>query len=157
MNRLIVCLISAFAISYAANTLDEMPYEERFENIEVELLVSYKLVSKNHLAERESYTVSRVMNNQTDKAYKVVGKCEIDASRYYIMDDMPYFIAFILKQEKEQMLECLFGYEVLIRESTSGRDNTISSRTRLEIAPTRIRARLLDKNIIVHIVAKEHV
>ena len=52
------------------------------------------------------------------------------------------------------MLECLYGYEVNVRESTKGRKNAISSKVSLEIAPTRIRAKLVDKSIVMYILAK---
>ncbi len=44
-----------------------------------------------------------------------------------------------------------------MRESTAGRNNSLNSRVRLEIAPTRVRAKLVDKSIIVYILSKENV
>ena len=128
-----------------ANELDNIPYNESFEDVEVELLISYKMISRDNVALKELYRVSHVMNYQGEKGYKVAAQCEIDASKYPIMDDMPYFITSILKQEKEQVLECLYAYEVHIRESTSGRNNALRSRVSLEIAPTRIKAKLVLK------------
>ncbi|WP_295699588.1 hypothetical protein [uncultured Helicobacter sp.] len=154
-NWLIIILLCVGL--YGANILDEIPHNENFEDVEVEILISYKMTSRNNLAERESYSVSHVMNYQGDKNHKVAGECEIDASKYPIMDDMPYFITTILKREKEQMLECLFAHEVYVRESTAGRNNSLNSRVRLEIAPTRVRAKLVDKSIIVYILSKENV
>ncbi|TLE00673.1 hypothetical protein [Helicobacter japonicus] len=140
-----------------ANELDNIPYNESFEDVEVELLISYKMISRDNVALKELYRVSHVMNYQGEKGYKVAAQCEIDASKYPIMDDMPYFITSILKQEKEQVLECLYAYEVHIRESTSGRNNALRSRVSLEIAPTRIKAKLVDKSIMMKILSKGQV
>ena len=140
-----------------ANTLDTLPYNEDFEDVEVELLISYKVISRDNLAQGELYRVSHVMNYQAHKGYKVVEECEIDASRYPIMDDMAYFITSIIKQEKEQVLECLLQHKVYVREDTSGRDNALQSRVKLEVAPTRVKAKLVNKSIMMYILAKEQV
>ncbi len=145
-------MLGAYVCAFGANKLDLLPYDERFDGLEVELLISYKVVSQDNLAQRERYRVSQVM--QEKSGYHITKECEIDASRYLIMDDMPYFISSVLKQEKEQVLECLYGYEVNVRESTKGRNNAISSKVSLEIAPTRIRAKLVDKSIVMYILAK---
>lgn len=149
---LFICFIGS--IAFGANTLDRLPYNEDFENAEVELLVSYKLISRDHIAQKERYQVSHVMHYKGTQADSVK-ECEIDASAYAIMDDMAYFITSILKQEKEQVLECLYNHEVKVRESTQGRDNALSSKVSLEIPPTRIRARLHNKSIFLKILAKE--
>ncbi len=155
MNKwLCVLFICIGVLLGEENVLDEMPYDESFEGVEVELLISYKIISKNNLIEGESYKVSHAMNYKSHK-YKVLGECEIDASGYNIMDDMPYFIMFILKREKEQVLECLFAHEVLVRENTNGRDNVLSSQVKLEIAPRRIKAKLVNKSIVMYILSKE--
>lgn len=145
-------MLSTWLCAFGANKLDLLPYDERFDGVEVELLISYKIVSQDNLAQRERYRVSQVM--QEKSGYHITKECEIDASRYLIMDDMPYFISSILKQEKEQVLECLYTHEINVRESTKGRNNAISSRVSLEIAPTRVRAKLVDKSIVMYILAK---
>ena len=155
--RFCIILLLCFSTLKGVSSLDELPYEERFENAEVELLISYKVVSKDNLAQRESYRVSHVMNYQAHKGYIVTQECEIDASRYPIMDDMAYYITSIIKQEKEQVLECLLQHKVYVREDTSGRDNALQSRVRLEIAPTRVKAKLVNKSIMMYILAKEQV
>lgn len=139
---------------FGASKLDEMPYNEEFDSVEVELLISYKVVSRDNVAERERYRVSHVMNYQGE-SYRVAKECEIDVSHYRVMDDMPYFIASLLKQEKEQVLECLYGNEVQVREATQGRNNALSSRVSLEIPPTRVKAMLVNKSIMLKILAKE--
>lgn len=145
-------ILGTWLCAFGANKLDLLPYDERLDGVEVELLISYKIISQDHLAQRERYRVSQVM--QEKSGYHIARECEIDASRYLIMDDMPYFISSILKQEKEQVLECLYGHEVNVRESTKGRNNTISSRVSLEIAPTRVRAKLVDKSVMMYVLAK---
>ena len=137
-----------------ADVLDRIPYNDAFDGLEVEVLISYKLVSQNHIAQKERYRVSHVMNYQGDEGYYPVKRCEIDASRYEIMDDMPYFIVSILRQEKEQVLECLYGNEVSVRESTLGKNNALTSRVSLEIPPTRARAVLSERSIILKILSK---
>lgn len=149
---IVVCLLLSFAL--CADKLDEMPYNDKFDSVEVELLISYKVVSKDNVAERERYRVSHVMNYQGEDS-KVARECEIDVSPYRIMDDMPYFIVSLLKQEKEQVLECLYSHEVQVREATQGRNNALSSRVSLEIPPTRVRAMLVNKSIMLKILAKE--
>ena len=59
-NWLIIILLCVGL--YGANILDEIPHNENFEDVEVEILISYKMTSRNNLAERESYSVSHVMN-----------------------------------------------------------------------------------------------
>lgn len=153
MYKLAVWLmLGTYLCAFGANKLDLLPYDEQFDGLEVELLISYKIVSQDNLAQRERYRVSQVM--QEKSGYHIIKECEIDASRYLIMDDMPYFISSILKQEKEQVLECLYGHEVNVRESAKGRDNAITSKVSLEIAPTRVRAKLIDKSIMMYILAK---
>lgn len=147
-----LCLFLNLALG--APKLDEMPYNEEFDSVEVELLISYKIVSKDNIAQRERYRVSHVMNYQGE-SYRVVRECEIDVSPYRIMDDMPYFITLLLKREKEQVLECLYSNEVQVREATQGRNNALSSRVSLEIPPTRVRAMLMNKSIVLKILAKE--
>lgn len=154
----ILLLICLFWVALNAHSiLDEIPYNDSFDGLEVEVLISYKLVSQNHLAQKERYRVSHVMNYQGDSrnGYRVVKECEIDVSNYEIMDDMPYFIVYILRQEKEKVLDCLYSNEVNIRESASGKDNVLTSRVSLEIMPTRARAMLLDKSIMLKILSKE--
>lgn len=147
-----LCLFLNLALG--VSKLDKMPYNEAFDSIEVELLISYKIVSQDNVAERERYRVSHVMNYRGE-SYRVVRECEIDASSYHIMDDMPYFITLLLKREKEQVLECLYGNEVQVREATRGRNNALSSRVSLEIPPTRVKAMLVNKSIMLKILAKE--
>lgn len=148
--------ISGVSVAFGASELDKLPYNEDFEGVRVELLISYKIISKDNLAIKESYRVSHAMNYKGDSLQRV-GECEIDASAYAIMDDMPYFITMILKREKEQVLECLLTQEVHIRERTNGRNSALSSRTTLAIPPTRVRARLENKSIILEILSKEGV
>ncbi|MCX2717254.1 hypothetical protein OQH61_05830 [Helicobacter sp. MIT 21-1697] len=155
-GRFLIFLL-CIGILNGANELDNIPYDESFDGVEVELLISYKMISKDNVALGERYRVSHAMNYQGEKGYKVAAQCEIDASRYPIMDDMPYFITSILKQEKEQVLECFYTYQVYVRESTKGRNNALSSRVSFEIAPTRIKAKLVDKSIILQILAKGRV
>lgn len=150
-----ITFVNMPSLLYGANALDMLPYNESFDGAEVELLISYKMISYNHLPQGEAYRVSHVMNYQASKGYRVVRVCEIDASRYPLMDDMPYFITSVLKLEKEQVLECLLGHEVYIRESASGRNNALSSKMRLEIPSTRVLAKLLNKSIMVYILSKE--
>lgn len=157
MCRRFLIFLLCVGILNGANELDMIPYNESFDGVEVELLISYKMISKDNVALGERYRVSHVMNYQNAKGYQVVAECEIDASRYPIMDDMPYFITSILKQEKEQVLECFYTYQVYVRESTKGRNNALSSRVSFEIAPTRIKAKLVDKSIMLQILSKGRV
>lgn len=152
---LLLCINVSINVLKGANALDMQPYNDNFENKEVELLISYKLISKDNLAQGERYRVSHVMNYQHQNGYEIVGECEIDASKYAIMDDMPYFITFILKREKEQVLDCLYTYEVRVRENTTSKNNTTTSRVSLEIAPTRVKAKLVNKSILLYILSKE--
>lgn len=156
LSLALALLISGISAAFGASELDKLPYNEDFEGVRVELLISYKIISKDNLAIKESYRVSHAMNYKGE-SLQSVGECEIDASAYAIMDDMPYFIAMIVKREKEQVLECLLAQEVHIRERTNGRNSALSSRTTLTIPPTRVRARLENKSIMLEILSKEGV
>jgi len=140
-------------MAFGVNITDFQPYNEELEHKDVELLISYKIIADNHIATRERYNVSPVINPKAHEGYKIVKECVINAGDYRIMDDMPYLIATILRLQKDEVLECLYNNEVLITESTKGNANTITSRTRLEIAPTRVKARLVSQNIILQILA----
>lgn len=140
---------------FGADKLDEIPYNQDFDSIEVELLISYKVISKDNITQGERYRVSHVMNYQGDTHHQVARECEIDVAGYRVMDDMPYFITSLLKREKEQVLECLYGHKVYVREATQGRDHTLSSKVSLEIPPTRVRAMLFNKSVILKILSKE--
>lgn len=155
--RIFLSICFFWVILNAHSILDEIPYNDTLDGLEVEVLISYKIVSQNHLAQKERYRVSHVMNYQGNSrnGYRVVKECEIDVSDYEIMDDMPYFIVYILRQEKEKVLDCLYSNEVNIRESANGKDNVLTSRVSLEIVPTRARAVLLDKSVILKILSKE--
>lgn len=139
---------------FGANELDKLPYHREFDGVEIELLISYKIISEDNRITKEAYRVSQVMNPKGE-ILQTIGMCEVDASAYAIMDDMPYFISTILKREKEQVLDCLYNHEVHIRETTSGRSNALRSRATLSIAPTRVSAKLENKSIVLKILSKE--
>lgn len=156
--QILKCFLAFLMLSVlnATTSLDEMPYSEELDDFSVELLISYKVIIKDNLAQGEKYSVSHALNYKGTDGFKVAKKCEIKADSYPIMDDMPYFITLILKQEKEQVLDCFFANEILVREVAQGKNNALSAKSSLEIAPTRVIAKLVNKSIMLYILAKDN-
>lgn len=149
----LICLVWLCACE--SSELDKIPYDESLENVAVEFLISYKLISKNNIAQKEKYAVSQVMNAKGSKNHIVAKECEIDVGDYLIMDDMAYFLRILLKREQEQVLDCLYGYKVGIRESTQGKNANLDSKQSLEIRPVRVLASLHNRSILLKILEQQ--
>lgn len=145
--------LSAFWLLFATNvwaaqSLDELEYNENFEGIEVEAIISYKLELRDSIPVGERYRVAMAMQIKPNTP---VFSCAINVGDYDITDDMAFFIIALLRQEKEQVLDCLYTHEVLLHDENLWRDSAVRERTLLEIPAVRVRASLHNRDLLLQI------
>lgn len=133
---------------WATQSLDELEYNENFEGIEVEAIISYKLELRDSIPVGERYRVSMAMQIKPNTS---VFSCAINVGDYDITDDMAFFIIALLKREKEQVLDCLYAHEVLLRDENLWRDSAVRQRALLEIPAVRVRASLHNRDLLLQI------
>lgn len=136
-------------IALGADWLDELAYDEWRDGERVEAIISYKVQFQDEVAKAERYRVSAAMNatKNPPKSYL----CSIDVGDYDILDDMSFFILSLLREEKEQVLECLYKGEVKIQEYGLWREGRARNTALLEISPTRVSAYLHNRELILEI------
>ena len=93
-----VWLCVAIGSLWAAQSLDELEYDQSLDGVRVEAIISYKLELRDSIPVGERYRVSRVMR---PKPSVPAFACSIDVGDYDITDDMAFFIIALLKREKE--------------------------------------------------------
>lgn len=133
---------------WAAQSLDELEYNENLEGIEVEAIVSYKLELRDSIPVGEHYRVAMAMQIKPNTP---VFSCAINVGDYDITDDMAFFIIALLRREKEQVLDCLYAHEVLLHDENLWRDSAVRERTLLEIPAVRVRASLYNRDLLLQI------
>lgn len=147
-----VCCVVWCAHIWAKDALDELEYNENLDGLEIEALISYKLELVDSIPVGERYRVSEAMQH---KPSKVAFACRIDVGDYDITDDMAFFLIALLKREKEQVLECLYQHEVVLRDESLLRDSRLQNRALLEIPAVRVRVSLSNKDVIMNVLTKE--
>ncbi|WP_394908425.1 hypothetical protein [uncultured Helicobacter sp.] len=143
-----VWLCVAIGSLWAAQSLDELEYDQSLDGVRVEAIISYKLELRDSIPVGERYRVSRVMR---PKPSVPAFACSIDVGDYDITDDMAFFIIALLKREKEQVLECLYSHEVLLRDENLWRDSAVRHYALLEIPAVRVYAHLHNKDLVLEV------
>ncbi|WP_066389374.1 hypothetical protein [Helicobacter himalayensis] len=142
------------ALSYGvfANALDSLRYEETLDGAVIEAVISYKFVLKNSIPTSERYRVSYVL--QPTKNAQIAYECEINVGDYDISDDFSFFIIALLREEKEQVLQCLQKGVVGVKEYGLSRESAITQHTLLEIKPTRVLASLHNRALLLRVLKR---
>lgn len=135
-----------------ANALDSLQYEESFDGAVVEAVISYKFVLKDSLPTNERYRVSHAL--QPTKNTQIAYECEIDVGDYDISDDFSFFIIALLREEKEQVLQCLQKGVVGVKEYGLSRESATTQHTILEIKPTRVLASLHNRTLLLKVLKR---
>lgn len=113
----------------------------------IEAIVSYKLLLTDSLPTNEYYGVSLAMRpSQANIAYE----CEIDIGDYGVNHDDSELLK-LLRQEKEQVLECLQKSEIHLREYGLNKNFALTHKSILEIRPRRIYAYLYGNLLVVQV------
>lgn len=135
-----------------ANALDSLQYEESLDGAVVEAVISYKFVLKDSLPTNERYRVSHAL--QSTKNAQIAYECEIDVSDYDISDDFSFFVIALLREEKEQVLQCLQKGVVGVKEYGLSREIATTQHTILEIKPTRVLASLHNRTLLLKVLKR---
>ncbi|RDU53041.1 hypothetical protein CQA49_03665 [Helicobacter sp. MIT 00-7814] len=145
----IFCILSCGVFG---NPLDSLQYEESLDGAVVEAVISYKFVLKDSLPTNERYRVSHAL--QPTKNAQIAYECEIDVSDYDISDDFSFFVIALLREEKEQVLQCLQKGAIGVKEYGLSRESTATQHTLLEIKPTRVLASLHNRALLLKVLKR---
>ncbi len=129
-------------------SLDELEYDENLEGAKIEAIISYKLELRDSIPVGERYRVSRAMQH---KPNEIAFVCDVDVGEYDISDDMAFFVLALLRREKEQVLECLYSHEVLLRDENLWREGAVRHYALLEIPSVRVYASLHNRTLILEV------
>lgn len=145
--RICVCVCAIVGGAWAVS-LDELEYDENLEGAKIEAIISYKLELRDSIPVGERYRVSRAMQH---KPNEIAFVCDVDVGEYDISDDMAFFVLALLRREKEQVLECLYSHEVLLRDENLWREGVVRHYALLEIPSVRVYASLHNRTLILEV------
>ncbi|MCE3046986.1 hypothetical protein [Helicobacter kayseriensis] len=121
-----------------------------------EFIISYRAKIKNTLFEGEEYRVSKVIDSKGSRGVKngefeIIKKCTFVPLGVLEQRDVEKY----LKQNKDQVLECLYSSGVGIYDEVITKDLQAKSKTIFKVPPKRVIAQLKDGVIEFSVLEKK--
>lgn len=123
------------------------------EIYELDLVVSYQFLIKNEIPQGEKYNISKPVS--PIGANKIMDySCDIDVS----LDDdieipnvLDILLPYILRQHKDEVLECLYKGGVQLREDSYSNKNNLKNKTLFTLPPKWVRVSLQNGFLILKV------
>ncbi|MCE3039004.1 hypothetical protein [Helicobacter anatolicus] len=119
---------------------------------EMDLVISYQFLLKNEVPQGEKYDISKP-THAIDKNKVMDYSCEIDVA---LNDDeipsvLEVLIPYVLRLQKEQVLECLYKSGVQVREDSYSNKNYLNNKIVFALPPKWVRVSLQNGFLLIKV------
>ncbi|CBG40137.1 Putative periplasmic protein [Helicobacter mustelae 12198] len=131
--------------------LPEMPPPKEVM-LEKDYVISYQFLLKNEVPQGEKYNLSVPVSAMRGRVLDYT--CEIDVNVTEDVEQPGLFsalLSYLLRQHKDDVLECLYKSGVKLREDSAGDKNAIQNKILFTLPPTWVRASLQNGYLILKI------